>query len=247
MKIHTTESQGLKLSFSHLDTLHHWGKIAVIALDEFTGYHFYVDACNVSTLKQSFVKEQTYRYIASSQQLHLVLSNAMMAYLTSHGDAHNEGYDEILLSVASVNLNSIMGKMNAPFQFKIQIFDHQALQNMTHSIEFSFREGLHQASVMVVSSEQNLLTLLTTYSHAQSRNLDVMLEVAFATRVEIGTVVKTVKEIIEFTPGQIIELAKSIHEPLDVIVNKSTIAQGELVEVNGNYGLEITKVCQSVR
>lgn len=250
MKIHTSESHGLKLSFSHLDTLQHWGKQAVNALNIITGLQFHVDACKISTINPTMIKDQGYRYVASTHQMHgmnILLSSAMLAYLTSHVDTRSEGYDDLLLSVATINVNSIFEKMQVPMQFLVQQCDACNLHQATHSIEFSFREGLHNACIMVIGSEQHLLTLLSTYSNSQSRNLDVMLEVAFATKIEIGTVVKTVKEIIEFTPGQIIELAKSIHEPLDVIVNQNTIAQGDLVEINGNYGLEITKVCQSVR
>ncbi len=50
------------------------------------------------------------------------------------------------------------------------------------------------------------------------------------------------KDVIKLTTGSIVELNFSVSEPVDIIVNNCTIARGEVVVVEGNFGVRIKQV-----
>jgi flagellar motor switch protein FliM len=60
--------------------------------------------------------------------------------------------------------------------------------------------------------------------------------------VELGTTLKTVKEVYAFGEGTIVELDKLAGEPVDVIANGVFIAKGEVVVVDNNFGVRITEI-----
>lgn len=67
---------------------------------------------------------------------------------------------------------------------------------------------------------------------------DVPLEVV----VELGRTNKSIKEILEFSPGVVIELNKMAGEPIDILINNKFIAKGEVVVIDENFGIRITEI-----
>ena len=60
--------------------------------------------------------------------------------------------------------------------------------------------------------------------------------------VELGRTSKSIKEILDFTPGTIIELNRIAGEPIDVLVNGKFVAKGEVVVIEESYGIRITEI-----
>jgi flagellar motor switch protein FliN/FliY len=50
------------------------------------------------------------------------------------------------------------------------------------------------------------------------------------------------REILEFCPGTVIELDRQVDEPVDLLLHGKLVARGEVVVVDGNYGLRVTEV-----
>lgn len=75
-----------------------------------------------------------------------------------------------------------------------------------------------------------------------SRNLDMLLDIPLQVTVELGRTKRSVKEILEFGAGSIIELDKLAGEPVDILVNNRLIAQGEVVVIDENFGVRITDI-----
>ncbi len=67
-------------------------------------------------------------------------------------------------------------------------------------------------------------------------------DINFPVIVSLGRTVKSVKEILKFREGQIIELHKVPTEPVEVLANGTPIARGKLVEVDGKLGVKITQL-----
>ncbi len=67
---------------------------------------------------------------------------------------------------------------------------------------------------------------------------DVPLEIT----VELGRTVKRISEILDFSPGTVVELDKLVGESLDINANGKLIAKGEVVVVDENYGIRITEI-----
>ncbi len=77
-------------------------------------------------------------------------------------------------------------------------------------------------------------------------NLGLILDVPLVVSVELGKSRKTIKEILNFSPGSIIELDKLAGESVDLIANGKLLAKGEVVVINENFGLRITEILSSI-
>lgn len=76
----------------------------------------------------------------------------------------------------------------------------------------------------------------------QQENIDLIMDVPLEVTVELGRTNKSIKEILEFTPGTIIELNKLAGEPIDVLVNGKFVAKGEVVVIEESFGIRVTEI-----
>jgi len=75
-----------------------------------------------------------------------------------------------------------------------------------------------------------------------SKTFDLLLDVELPVSVSFGRAQVALKDVLKLTTGSIVELNRSIHEPVEVIVNNCVIARGEVVVVEGNFGVRINQV-----
>lgn len=76
----------------------------------------------------------------------------------------------------------------------------------------------------------------------QQENMDLIMDVPLEVTVELGRTSKSIKEILEFAPGTIIELDKLAGEPINVLVNGKLVAKGEVVVIEESFGVRITDI-----
>ena len=76
----------------------------------------------------------------------------------------------------------------------------------------------------------------------QKENIDLIMDVPLEVTVELGRTKKSIKEILEFAPGTIIELDKIAGEPIDVLVNGKLVAKGEVVVIEESFGVRVTEI-----
>jgi flagellar motor switch protein FliN len=75
-----------------------------------------------------------------------------------------------------------------------------------------------------------------------SRTFELLLDVELPVSVSFGRAQVPLKDVLKLTTGSIVELNRSILEPVEVIVNNCVIARGEVVVVEGNFGVRIHQV-----
>ncbi|MCT4606731.1 MAG: flagellar motor switch phosphatase FliY [Marinisporobacter sp.] len=80
------------------------------------------------------------------------------------------------------------------------------------------------------------------YSSGGRENISLIREVPLEVTVELGRTSKKISEILEFSPGTVIELDRLVGEPLDILVNGQFMAKGEVVVIDENYGIRITDI-----
>jgi flagellar motor switch protein FliN/FliY len=73
-------------------------------------------------------------------------------------------------------------------------------------------------------------------------SFDLLLDVELPVSVSFGRAQLMLKDVIKLTTGSIVELNRTLSEPVEVIVNNCVIARGEVVVVEGNYGIRIKQV-----
>ena len=77
---------------------------------------------------------------------------------------------------------------------------------------------------------------------AHKENIDLIMDVPLEVTVELGRTTKSIKDILEFAPGTIVELDKIAGEAIDVLVNGKYVAKGEVVVIEESFGVRITEI-----
>lgn len=75
-----------------------------------------------------------------------------------------------------------------------------------------------------------------------SKTLDLLLDVELPVSVSFGRASVPLKDVLKLTSGSIVELNRGVSDPVELIVNNCVIARGEVVVVEGNYGVRIQQI-----
>jgi flagellar motor switch protein FliN/FliY len=78
--------------------------------------------------------------------------------------------------------------------------------------------------------------------HAAPSNVGIILDIELPIVIRLGSAEMTLQEIVRLGPGSIIELNKSVDEPVDLLINNKMIARGEVVVVEGNFAFRVTDI-----
>ena len=76
----------------------------------------------------------------------------------------------------------------------------------------------------------------------QSMNREVIENIPITLSIEVGRATLKIRDLMRLTQGSVVELDRLAGEPLDIVVNDTVVAQGEVVLVNDRYGVRLTKV-----
>jgi flagellar motor switch protein FliN/FliY len=74
------------------------------------------------------------------------------------------------------------------------------------------------------------------------RTLDLLMEVDLPVSISFGRAQLPLKDVLKLSVGSIVELNRTLSEPVEVIVNNCVVARGEVVVVEGNYGVRIQEI-----
>jgi len=77
---------------------------------------------------------------------------------------------------------------------------------------------------------------------SEMKNIGLILDVKLPVRVRIGKKKMLLKDVLSMDIGSVIELNQLANDPLDILVDDNVIAQGEVVIVDGNFGVQITSI-----
>ena len=95
-------------------------------------------------------------------------------------------------------------------------------------------DGLEKAKFAQLKNEVN--------TAVDEVNLDVILDIPVTLSVEIGRTRQTIRNLLQLNQGSVVELDRLAGEPMDVLVNGTLIAHGEIVVVNEKFGIRLTDV-----
>jgi flagellar motor switch protein FliN/FliY len=72
--------------------------------------------------------------------------------------------------------------------------------------------------------------------------LDLLMDVHLAMTLRFGTKRLLLREVLDLTPGAVVELDRKVQEPVDLLLDGKLVARGEVVVIDGSYGLRVTDV-----
>lgn len=78
--------------------------------------------------------------------------------------------------------------------------------------------------------------------NGDAANLEAILDIPVSLSVEIGQTKISIKNLLQLNQGSVVELERLAGEPLDVKVNNTLVAHGEIVVVNEKYGIRLTDI-----
>lgn len=80
------------------------------------------------------------------------------------------------------------------------------------------------------------------YANADEVKLDVILDVPVTVSLEIGRTKINIRNLLQLNQGSVVELDRFAGEPMDVLVNGTLVAHGEVVVVNDKFGIRLTDI-----
>ncbi len=90
------------------------------------------------------------------------------------------------------------------------------------------------------------LTAETGQPVSADNGLDMVMDVPVTVTLEVGRTRMSVRDLLQLTHGSVVELDRRSGEPLDVLVNGTLVARGEVVVINDHFGIRITDVVTPV-
>lgn len=72
--------------------------------------------------------------------------------------------------------------------------------------------------------------------------MDMFADISVRVTVEVGSASLTLASLLDLGEGSVLELDRQVNDPLDLLVNGTLVARGEIVETNGRFGIRIIDV-----
>jgi len=116
-----------------------------------------------------------------------------------------------------------------------------AEQAESESDEATEGEGVQAAELEeLVDDEDKEIT------SGEKRKLDAILDIPVTISMEVGRSQISIRNLLQLNQGSVVELERVAGEPLDVLVNGTLIAHGEVVVVNDKFGIRLTDVISQI-
>ncbi len=109
------------------------------------------------------------------------------------------------------------------------------------SSEDAWADALNEQAAAEAAPIQEMTESVTSVVNGDV-NLDMILDIPVDISMEIGRTKISIRNLLQLTQGSVVELDRLAGEPLDVLVNGTLIAHGEVVVVNEKFGIRLTDV-----
>jgi flagellar motor switch protein FliN/FliY len=103
-------------------------------------------------------------------------------------------------------------------------------------------QALERAAAAVAVQSQGLDELAESAGQGTAIGLGSLMDVPVRVTVEVGRARIPLAELVELGPGSLVVLDREVHEPADILVNGKIVARGEVVTMDGHYGVRVTSV-----
>jgi flagellar motor switch protein FliN/FliY len=170
-----------------------------------------------------------------------IISNifgAVATALTAQNDLPNLNFD--IENIQFLETGSNFDTFTKLYTMQVQIGTTEAKIYFAGNLDFisNFEIISNDIDIEDESNNQENVTL----SQEELKNMDLLMDVQLPIRVRIGTKTLLLKDVLNMDIGSVIELDQLANEPLDVLVGDKIIAKGEVVIVDGNFGVQIVEI-----
>ena len=108
--------------------------------------------------------------------------------------------------------------------------------------EPAVEQALDNATQAVLIQTHQLAELAASKPSGDLVGLAKLMDVPVRVTVEVGRTRMALRELVALGPGALLTLDREAHEPADILVNGKIVARGEVVTIDGSYGVRVTSV-----
>ncbi|MCL4431815.1 MAG: flagellar motor switch protein FliY [Epsilonproteobacteria bacterium] len=152
-------------------------------------------------------------------------------FIADNGEVNLDGYTKMFVYSFS------LGTINTLIMFVIDAAVVEALEGPS-----ALPTNSAPSPVSVASSNGDSQSYERKLDDSEMKNIGLILDVKLPVRVRIGKKKMLLKDVLSMDIGSVIELNQLANDPLDILVDDNVIAQGEVVIVDGNFGVQITSI-----
>ncbi len=133
------------------------------------------------------------------------------------------------------------------FSFKMEaIKESQIILLTTAAFECQFekthKEEKEETIKSTTEATEEVKTHDASLENIEIRNISMLLDVKLNVKVRIGQKKMILKDVVSMDIGSVVELDQLVNDPLEILVDDKVIAKGEVVIVDGNFGIQITDI-----
>jgi flagellar motor switch protein FliN len=175
--------------------------------------------------------------------------------LLGEGADQKAAWGELLKEAADAAAGELL--VRAGIQCRVERFEEQA-ETLAVTRSFQLKSGAQAWQILVCdevlakpvprepqpSARQEPAEERNGDGSPVSHGLELLLDVELDATIRFGCRELPLKEILELGPGDVVTLDRHIEDPADLIVGDKIVARGEVVLVNGNFGLRVTEVAE---
>jgi flagellar motor switch protein FliN/FliY len=170
--------------------------------------------------------------------------------LLGEGVDQKAGWGELLREVADAAAGELLAKCGT--RCRVEKFEEIASEDQL-SCAFQLKSADHAWTILVrdeVRATRPEAQPAPTESSAEAPKasmgirpgVELLLDVELEAALRFGCREMPLGEILDLGPGDVVELDRHVADPVDLIVGDKIVARGEVVLVNGNFGLRVTEV-----
>ncbi|WRG63064.1 flagellar motor switch protein FliY [Helicobacter pylori] len=129
------------------------------------------------------------------------------------------------------------------FSFKMEaIKESQIVLLITSAFEGQFEKAHKEEQEETTKATEETKTHDASLENIEIRNISMLLDVKLNVKVRIGQKKMILKDVVSMDIGSVVELDQLVNDPLEILVDDKVIAKGEVVIVDGNFGIQITDI-----
>lgn len=172
-----------------------------------------------------------------------IFSNLLGAFNTSLGAQKN--LPKLSFEVIGVNFLDESAELNLTDFSKLYLFNVK-IEDLDEYVGFVVDSDFVALFEPQAKDEPKLQTAqnadMNALSAEEMRNINLIMDVRLPIRVRIGSKRMLLKDVLSMDIGSVIELNQLANDPLEILIGDKVIAYGEVVIVDGNFGIQITQI-----
>lgn len=87
--------------------------------------------------------------------------------------------------------------------------------------------------------------MIKSMQETPADNLSAILDIPIQLSMEVGKTTISIRELLKLNPGSVVELDKPVSEPMDIYVNGTLLAQGEMITIHDKFAIRLIDIVNS--